>query len=210
MVTKRRLTDETDVQLFARRYQAVGGFPLQVESIESAEVFGFFYRDQLVGGMVVNSRGPYRALQDMPPQRAAALLDDAPTTGMYEITCVWMVPEMRGTMSGTRAWMFALSELAGRRRQRLIVCAVNEGMRCFYERMGFTLVYVGEIPMTDGSVLPKYVFTMDQPRRILPGASRELLRRLNAQAKVRRARLTEQLLAPAVLLGQAEPRSHHV
>lgn len=178
MLTERLLTDERERAAFAASYERVGGFPLALDSMKTAMVTGFYRGGCPIGGYMLNEHFPFRALQDMPETDAQRILDETGNKKPYEITCVWMKPEDRGAHAGTKMWLRIVCAIFARRDQYLIVSTVNESLRRFYQDVGFTNRYSGDIIHSDGMHSPKYVLTLNRTSPLIVSAIRTAFSRV--------------------------------
>lgn len=177
MLNERPLTEIRDLVAFAQQYERVGGFPLSADSLQHSRVMGFYQGDELVGGYVVNESAPFRALQNMSESDARRIQDLTGERGICEVTCVWMQPAIRRTLAGNTLWLFVVRAIIANRSHTVVVSTVSESLRRFYEDMGFTVVYSGQIDMPDGTSLPKYVMTLDSVTPIVVSSLRIGVRR---------------------------------
>lgn len=162
MIRTRHITSTDDLQLFAERYVAAGGFPLDVDYLRRSLVYACFAGGRMVGGFVVHESDDFRSLQDMPRAEADRIRRESADRRPYEIMCLWMERELRGSPAGTVIWLRALSECLRRPGRRLLLCTVHDGLFALYNKAQPEILYRGEISLPDGTVLPKYVLAVDR------------------------------------------------
>lgn len=152
-----------DLAGFAASYKRAGGCSLALDSdlLERGDVRGFYQSDRLVGGYIVKNELPFQAFGDMKDADIGAVLDSGSRKPPYELTCVWMVPESRRTVTGTAMWLLVVRAILARPRQRVVISARSKSLRDFYLDMGFTLRYTGEQETTAGAPSVKYILTLD-------------------------------------------------
>ncbi len=186
MITQRTLHSDSDFTAYVLAYENAGGFPVDIDYLRSSDVTGFFRQGEMVGGFVINDGQALRCLQNMPAETAQQLAAEFGETRRYEIMCVWMIRAIRRTPDGINAWLRILCKtLVARHSQRLVTCAVNDGMRRLYIKSGLEVTYTGKIDLADGSRCPKYIMTTPNASAPLRFAVTEIFRR---SSKVIRAR----------------------
>lgn len=85
-------SDEQLLETFLDRFELLSGNPLDLGYLERATVRGFFKRDELVAGYVLNNRAPYRLLMWIPEDVRQQLIDKNISGGEHaccELTCMW-------------------------------------------------------------------------------------------------------------------------
>lgn len=177
MIRTRQISSPAELETFAGNYMRAGGFHVEADYLARSRTYACFHGDRMVGGFVVNETDRLRALQDMPAEEADRLRQESAHLRPYEIMCLWMDRDLRGRPLGTAIWLRALSEVGRRPGRRLILCTVQEGLMRLYRKGDPEILYRGDIPMPDGSVLPKYVLAFDRWTPIARAAAHEAVRR---------------------------------
>jgi len=91
-LTTRILTSVTELEAFAKTFEAMGGTAVPIDYLLQARPRGFFRGPELVAGYVLNTRAPFRYASWIPEgprgeiTRRGLLVE--PTSA--ELTCIWM------------------------------------------------------------------------------------------------------------------------
>lgn len=92
-LTTRMLASDSDLVLFARRYDTLSGMPVDLAYLRRARVRGFFDSGgRMVGGYAINDTAPFRYLSALPISPEELLGERL--SRVRECCCIWMDPEL--------------------------------------------------------------------------------------------------------------------
>jgi len=173
--------DSTQLGYFQSRYQAASGYRVDLEYLERSRVYVLRSRRGLVvGGYVVSASAPLRTLVRVPPAARGQIAAALPPTHLTELTCVWLEREVRDGIWSIVLWACIALHLGSVRRSTLIFGTEVDSLRQFYERVGPTLLYDGEV-VVDGH--PRYGWIYGIDTRRWPGALRVVAGRSLGRAR---------------------------
>jgi len=91
-LTTRILTSATELEAFAKTFEAMGGNAVPINYLLQARPRGFFRGRELVAGYVLNARAPFRYASWMPegPRGEIARRGFLVEPTSAELTCIWM------------------------------------------------------------------------------------------------------------------------
>ena len=91
-LTTRILTSATELEAFAKTFEAMGGTAVPIDYLLQAQPRGFFRGRELVAGYVLNTRAPFRYASWIPEAPRGGIAGRGllvePTSA--ELTCIWM------------------------------------------------------------------------------------------------------------------------
>ena len=91
-LTTRILTSVTELEAFAKKFEAMGGNAIPIGYLLQARARGFFRGRELVAGYVLNTRAPFRYASWIPegPRGEIARRGFLVEPTSAELTCIWM------------------------------------------------------------------------------------------------------------------------
>jgi len=155
MLSVKRLSTCKELGSFAEDYLAVSGILVESEYLAGSEVFGAFDRlGNLSGGFVVREGRPERTFSVfVSPGRLQEIETALGSDSLLEVTCLWLSPQYRGTITSTLFW-FSLGAKLNERAHATIVCGtVVPSLHRFYSSNGAQLI--AEDIVTAGGVTKK-------------------------------------------------------
>ncbi len=150
MYATRKLESPEALAHFARLYQRRAGHAVDVHYLAGATVRGLFdSAGELVGGVVINTRRPFRYLSALDPALRDSVLPHPHDT--CESTCLWLE---RHVPRAARVMMYLgmLLDVRATGRRWFLGGATNAPLARHYARAGMALVYEGRAQVDDHDV----------------------------------------------------------
>jgi hypothetical protein len=91
-LTTRILTSATELEAFAKTFEAMGGTAVPIDYLRQSRPRGFFRGSELVAGYVLNTKAPFRYASWIPegPRGEIAPRGFLVEPTSAELTCIWM------------------------------------------------------------------------------------------------------------------------
>lgn len=156
---------ESELARFSELYVANGGHPVGQEYLARAAVYVVMRGDVPVGGVAVNTSGPLRVLEDMPPSQAQDILAQFPDDSAYEITCLWIDDGHRSGRMAIPIWLHLCFKMFVNPRPNMLACSISARTLRLYSLFHPREVYRGALP---GTATTKIVLAFSERWRILP------------------------------------------
>lgn len=144
---------------FAAYQVSVIGFSSPVARLERDDIH-VLRNDagKIVGGIVVGTRSPFRALETLAPADREALESTLDLDDMVELYGAVLSPEVRSGWQSTAFWFAAMRAIRGYGKRTLLGSTVHDGLRKLYASAGGKLIRESAI-VFNGRACEASVFT---------------------------------------------------
>lgn len=164
LFTWETITEVEDLEYFIACYLEEGGFPLSLECLRNKDVMLCKRNGKVVAGVLFNSQGPFRSFQDIPDDQLSKVQSAVQLEDCFETMCFWMTPAYRGKLKSLVIWTSLVRIIIKYPKRQLLVSTVSDGLYRMYRPSGASVIYRGEIFLSQEEKLPKYVFHFSQKR----------------------------------------------
>lgn len=126
---------------FAAYQVSVIGYSSPVARLERDDIY-VLRNDagRIVGGIVVGTRSPFRALETLAPADREALESTLDLDDMVELYGAVLSPEVRGGWHSTSFWFSAMRAINGYGKRTMLGSTVEDGLRKLYASAGGKLI----------------------------------------------------------------------
>jgi hypothetical protein len=139
----------------------------------------------IVGGFVIGTRAPFRAIETLPPADQEVLSSRLDLDDLSEIYGVVLAPEVRKGLRSTAFWFAAMRAIKGHGKRTMLGSTVEDGLRKLYASAGGKQVYE-TITRFNGRVCTATVYTWNvrsMALGFLSGALRREWKKLTRAAR---------------------------
>jgi hypothetical protein len=186
---------------FAAYQVSVIGFSSPVARLERDDIYVLRnVASKIVGGIVVGTRSPFRALETLAPADREALESTLDLDDMVELYGAVLSPEVRSRWQSTAFWFAAMRAIQGHGKRTMLGSTVEDGLRKLYASAGGKLIRESAITF-NGRTCEASVFTWNVRSMALDFIAGAMRRQWNKMKRAARAAIAAPVVmeqAPAV------------